>query len=136
MRAATAAGSLPLGLVKLPDRMTADERRAAAAAAREWEADRQRTQLLLSRLADRAEAAELALAEARLGGGEGGARGGGGGGAAGLPRNSSAPSLVPHGRAGRSPPRARAAGCLGDLDGALVAGERASMLEVELAGAR
>jgi len=53
--------------------MSSDERRAAAAAAREWEADRQRTQQLLSRLADRAEAAELALMEARSCGYGGGA---------------------------------------------------------------
>lgn len=71
--AAPLAGTLPLGLVKLPERMTATERRAAAAAAREWEADRLRAQQLLSRLADRAEAAELALVEARSGLGEGAA---------------------------------------------------------------
>jgi hypothetical protein len=73
-------GPLPASLVKLPDRMNADERRAAAAAAREWEADRLRTQQLLARLADRAEAAELALAEARCASrGAGGAAGEGGG---------------------------------------------------------
>ena len=127
----TPAGSLPLGLVKLPERMTSDERRTAAAAAREWEADRQRTQLLLARLADRAEAAELALAEARLQDGSG--DGGGGGG---LHRNNSAPSLLAAPAAGRSPPRRRAGGCLGQLDRDLAAGERASMLEVELSAAR
>jgi hypothetical protein len=130
-------------LVKLPERMSADERRAAAAAAREWEADRLRTQSLLSRLADRAEAAELALAEARAAdcanNGSSGASGSGGGSA---PRGSLSGARA---SAGGSPrraaawagARASAAGGAADAVGSAAdAAERAALLDVELGAAR
>lgn len=47
------------------------EQSAAAAAAANWREEQERQQRLLSELAARAEAAELSLAELRLGGGDG-----------------------------------------------------------------
>lgn len=126
-----ATGGGPLVALKTPDRMNGDERRAAAAAAAEWEAERLRTRALLSRLADRAEAAELALAEARAAAGGGAAQAGslvvaGGGGSSLARRSSGGGALVVR----------RCGGSSGGAQCAIDASERATLMEAELATAR
>ena len=54
-------------MLKLPLDMDPSEQAAAASAAANWREEQERQQRLLSDLASRAEAAELSLAELRLG---------------------------------------------------------------------
>lgn len=53
-------------MTKLPDDMSPSERDAAAVVASQWEMEQVRLQQLLSKLAERAERAEIKLAEAQL----------------------------------------------------------------------
>lgn len=60
-----------LTTLKLPQDMSPAEKAAAGAAAAAWRQELLQQQALLAELAERAEAAELALADKRLGGGAG-----------------------------------------------------------------